>query len=88
MTSEAIIGFFFQTYVPEQILLDDELERLRIECIANLCKEKASILGLYQQCLGLTVNHEAEFVCTPIDIFNFLKSYPLGISKTLAIDEI
>ena len=38
ITTEAIIGFFFNSYIPELILLDDELESLRIKAIASLAR--------------------------------------------------
>jgi hypothetical protein len=61
--------------------LDDELESLRIKAIATLAKEKASIKGLFQECLALSVNSYSELVCKPVNIFDFLKSYPSGISS-------
>lgn len=37
---------FTQTYIPEQIFLDEELESLRIDLIADLAREKASLMAL------------------------------------------
>ncbi len=54
ITNESILGFFLFQYLPEQIKLDDELESLRIECIATLAREKSSIRGLFNEVLALS----------------------------------
>ncbi len=70
-------------------MLDDELERLKISCIAGLSREKASIKGLFRECLSHTVNLNSQIVCKPADIFKFLKSYPMGLSsQTVSLDDI
>jgi hypothetical protein len=56
MTTEKILGFFYQVYLPEQLLLDDELERIRIECISALTSLKANLKALYYECLAHSVN--------------------------------
>lgn len=48
ITNEAVLGVFLQTYLPEQLLLDDELERLRITLIADLAHEKSSLKALVE----------------------------------------
>ncbi len=61
-------------YLPKQLKLDDELKRLRIDCIADLVREKASIRGLYNEVLAMSVDLSNEPCSTQQDLYNFLKS--------------
>jgi hypothetical protein len=72
IANETILGFFLSQYLPEQVRLDDELERLRIECIADLVREKASIRGLYNEVLAKSLDLSNEPCCTPTDLLTFL----------------
>ena len=74
IANETILGFFLSQYLQEQLKLDDELERLRIDCIADLAREKASIRGLYNEVLAQSVDLSNEPCCTPQDLHNFLLS--------------
>jgi len=73
IANETILGFFLSQYLPEQVRLDDELERLRIDCIADLVREKASIRGLYNEVLAKSVDLSNEPCCTPRDLLSFLQ---------------
>jgi hypothetical protein len=63
-----VLGVFLQTYLPEQLMLDDELERLRITLISNLAHEKSSLRALVEQCL----KPDYEGSVLPKDILAFL----------------
>jgi hypothetical protein len=45
---------------------------LRIDCIADLVREKASIRGLYNEVLAKSVDLSNEPCCTPRDLLSFL----------------
>ena len=45
---QSVLAAFTQVYIPEQLLLDDELERLRIDCISSLASEKVSLMALFR----------------------------------------
>ena len=74
IANQTILGFFLSQYMPEQLKLDDELERLRIDCIADLVREKASIRGLYNEVLAKSADLSGEPCCTPQDLLTFLNS--------------
>jgi hypothetical protein len=60
--------------LPEQLKLDEELERLRINCISDLVREKSSIRGLYNEVLAKSKDISNESCCTPQDLEIFLNT--------------
>jgi len=86
IANETILGFFLSQYLPEQVRLDDELERLRIDCIAYLVREKASIRGLYNEVLAKSLDLSNEPCCTPRDLLSFLQESQ-GV-KGLTLDDV
>jgi hypothetical protein len=59
---------------------------LRIDCIADLVREKASIRGLYNEVLAKSLDLSNEPCCTPRDLFSFLQDSQ-GV-KGLTLDDV
>ena len=67
ISRHAVLSFFLDTYIPEQLRLDDELERSRIECIADLAREKDPLIAVYRE----MIPSKEDTLLTPRDVFVF-----------------
>lgn len=51
ITADKVLTALTQVYLPEQLLLDQELEDLRIECISTVATTKTSLMALFRDCI-------------------------------------
>jgi hypothetical protein len=65
-----MFGSFIHVYIPEQLRVDDEIERARIELISVLAAEKTSLRTLFNYLLSDKVE---DSLLTPQDIYAFIR---------------
>jgi len=81
ITAEKVLTALIQVYLPEQLLLDQELEDLRIECISTLATTKTSLMALFRDCI-LRGSQETS-LATPKHLHDFVNAvFPDVVSES------